>query len=62
MIEMDRSLAQHKRVQAQENRRIAAIVSLDAHRERLLEQARNLDREADELEQWSSEVNRGGGR
>ena len=62
MIEMDRSLAQHKRVQAQENRRIAAIVSLDAHRERLLEQARNLDREADELERWSSEVNRGGGR
>jgi hypothetical protein len=54
MISIDQALAQRKRADAQDNRRVAAQVSLRSHRERLLEQARSLDREANELDRTAS--------
>jgi hypothetical protein len=45
-----RAWAQQKRAEANQIRRVAAVISLTMHRDGLLKQAAALDREADELE------------
>jgi hypothetical protein len=51
-----RSLAQRKRAEAEEDRRVAQVVSLTAHRDQLLKRAEALHLEADRLEQQAAAI------